>query len=75
MSNPFSVPTPADELLTTEQLASELGISRRSFEQLRAKGGGPAFIRIGARAIRYRRSDIAAFYAARTELPGAKGAA
>jgi predicted DNA-binding transcriptional regulator AlpA len=75
MSTLLEVAPPADALLTTDQLAAELGISRASLEQLRARGGGPAFIRVGARAIRYRRSDISRFYESRVEQPGSKGAA
>jgi predicted DNA-binding transcriptional regulator AlpA len=58
------------EYLSTQQLADQLGITRDALEQLRRRGGGPPFIRISPREIRYRRADVDAFFAARVEQPG-----
>ncbi len=46
--------------LTTRQLAELIGISEISLAQWRARGQGPAFIRLG-RTIRYARADVDAW--------------
>jgi excisionase family DNA binding protein len=58
------------EYLSTQQLADLLGITRDALEQLRRRGGGPPFVRVSPRMIRYRRADVEAFFAARVEQPG-----
>jgi len=35
-----------------------MNVTPRALQSWRYKGGGPAFIRISARCVRYRRSDI-----------------
>ena len=52
------MPRDADELLTADELAEELKISPRTLERWRARGIGPAWVRVG-RSPRYRRSDVA----------------
>ncbi|WP_447941610.1 helix-turn-helix transcriptional regulator [Brevundimonas mediterranea] len=47
-------------LLNTKQVARILGVSHRTLEDWRRKGGGPKFVMFG-RMVRYRRSDIAAY--------------
>jgi predicted DNA-binding transcriptional regulator AlpA len=42
-----------DRLLTTRQLAERWGRSRQWLEAMRISGGGPPFIRISSRCIRY----------------------
>jgi excisionase family DNA binding protein len=49
--------TDADELLTARELAAELKVSLRTLERWRARGIGPAYVRLG-RTVRYRRSDV-----------------
>ena len=44
-----------DDLLTTEETAAWLGVSRQWLEIGRSKGYGPPFARVGPRHIRYRR--------------------
>ncbi len=44
-----------DDLLTTQEEADWLGVSRQWLEIGRSKGYGPPFDRIGPRHIRYRR--------------------
>lgn len=47
------------KLLLTEQEAAELlGFSPRFLQQRRYKGDGPKFIRVSARAVRYRVADL-----------------
>ena len=58
------------EYLSSQQLADLLGITRDALEQQRRRGNGPPFVRISPRMIRYRRSDVEAFFASRVEQPG-----
>ena len=55
--------TPMDDrdpatLMNETQAANLLGFTPRFLQALRVRGDGPLFIRISARAIRYRRSDL-----------------
>lgn len=45
-------------LLKQNQAASLLGVSERTLECWRSRGGGPPFVKISRRAVRYRRQDI-----------------
>ncbi|MCB2226207.1 MAG: helix-turn-helix domain-containing protein [Desulfarculaceae bacterium] len=47
-------------LLKTSPAADYLGLSRRTLENLRYRGGGPRFIKLGS-AVRYRREDLDAW--------------
>ncbi len=47
-----------DQLLRQEQAALMLGLTPRCLENWRHRGGGPSYVRISARCIRYRRSDL-----------------
>lgn len=58
-SAPQDAPQPSPDLLDTRQAAELLGMSVGGLENMRAKGIGPKYIRVG-RAIRYRRSDLIA---------------
>jgi len=44
-----------DELLTTAQVAEWLGVSPQWLEARRARGGGPPFVRLSPRVVRYPR--------------------
>ena len=44
-------------LMTTEQVAKILGLSARTLETLRLRGGGPEYIKLG-RSVRYEHGDI-----------------
>lgn len=50
-----------DALVRQEEAARLLGVSPRCLEAWRYKGGGPRFVRISARCVRYRRSDLHAW--------------
>ena len=45
-------------LLTEKEVAQATGFSTRTLQKWRMIGEGPPFVRISARAIRYRRVDI-----------------
>ena len=50
-------PAKVETLLTTEQAAWLLGISRKTLERMRVEGRGPKFVKIG-RCVRYRQHDL-----------------
>ena len=56
----------AGEFLTDQGLADLLGVTTRTTLRWRREGGGPPFIRVGVRYVRYRRPDIDAWTAANT---------
>lgn len=54
------IPT-APALMTQDQAAAYLAVAPRTLEHWRLKGGGPKFVRMSGRAIRYRKADIDAW--------------
>ena len=50
-----------DQLLSETEAADFLGYSVRTLQGWRVKGGGPRFVKVSARSIRYRRRDLLAF--------------
>ena len=50
-----------DCLLNTEQAALFIGFEPRTLNKWRVVGGGPPFIAISNRAVRYRRRDLIAW--------------
>jgi len=52
-------------LLTEAEAAKALGFARRRMQEWRLRGGGPRFVRVSARAIRYRIADLEAWAEAR----------
>ncbi len=46
-----------ETLLTTQQAAWLLRVSRKTLERMRVEGRGPRFVKIG-RSVRYRQSDL-----------------
>ncbi len=54
-----------DQLLDTVHLTKMTGTTPEFWEGLRTKGGGPEFIKIG-RLVRYKKSAIDRWFAART---------
>jgi excisionase family DNA binding protein len=51
----------SNALLTEGQAAEHLGLSRKTLEGWRTRGGGPKFVRLGTRAVRYRPTDLDQF--------------
>ena len=64
-----------DALLTTDQAAALLGISPRTLEGYRRKGGGPLFVALSRNAVRYRPTDLRAWLDSRTAPHTAKARA
>jgi len=50
-----------DRLLTENDAAALLGFSVRALQGWRVKGGGPPFVKVSERAVRYRRRDLIAW--------------
>jgi predicted DNA-binding transcriptional regulator AlpA len=55
------------EILTERQLARWLGLSEPTLFRHRRDGTGPAFIRLSARRVAYRRSAVEAWLKAREQ--------
>jgi predicted DNA-binding transcriptional regulator AlpA len=51
----------SSSLLNTQQAAAYLGIGASTLERYRCTGGGPVFMRVGDRAVRYRLVDLNAW--------------
>ena len=52
------IPGDPDALLLQIEAAYLAALSPRTLEALRVKGGGPAYIALGRRTVRYRRRDL-----------------
>jgi excisionase family DNA binding protein len=51
-------------VLPTERAAAYLGLSPKTLETLRTRGGGPPFLKLGRRVV-YRKTDLDTWVAAR----------
>ncbi len=47
-----------DRLINENEAAGFVGYTTRALQGWRVKGGGPKFIKVSARSIRYRRRDL-----------------
>jgi predicted DNA-binding transcriptional regulator AlpA len=54
-----------EKLLTQAEAATRLQLSPRTLEQYRTRGGGPLYVRISARCVRYRPEDLDAWISER----------
>lgn len=54
------IPIPEDPLalMNEIQAAAFLGLTRRALQNFRLVGGGPKYVRISIRCIRYRKKDL-----------------
>lgn len=50
-----------DRLCNEREAAGFLGYSVRALQNWRVRGGGPRFVKVSARSIRYRRRDLIAW--------------
>jgi len=64
-----------DRLLSEKQAARYLGFTPRALQNWRLRGGGPAFVKVSARAVRYRLSDLADWVNRRIRLNTSQSAA
>lgn len=56
-----TVSTPVEAIHTPAALGERLGMTTGALAQMRYRGNGPRFIKLGGRQIRYRESDIQAW--------------
>jgi len=54
-----------DQLLRECEAAQILGFTSRALQNWRLRGGGPAFVKVAGRSVRYRRADLLAWVRAR----------
>jgi hypothetical protein len=50
-----------DRLLNEREAANVLGYTARALQNWRLRGGGPRFVRVSRRSVRYRRRDLNAW--------------
>ncbi len=50
-----------DQLLNEHDAARMLGFTIRALQNWRVRGGGPQFVKISKRSVRYRRRDLLAW--------------
>jgi len=62
------IPKHSDALLFTTEAAFLLGLSPRTLEAFRLRGGGPPFIAVTPKAVRYRRCDLDDWITARRRV-------
>ena len=58
-----------DKLMNLAQMADYLGVSRRTAERMATQAGFPSRYRIGARCVRWRRSELDRWLTGRAEAP------
>jgi len=49
---------PPPEYLDTHSAAAYLGLTRKQLEHWRCRGGGPPFLKVSRRIVRYSRADL-----------------
>ncbi|MFC7334791.1 helix-turn-helix transcriptional regulator [Rhodocista pekingensis] len=54
-----------DRLITEMEAAAFIGYTVRALQNWRVRGGGPRFVKVSARSVRYRRRDLIAWAEAR----------
>ncbi len=64
-----AAPDDADRLMTPTETAEMIGVTVRCIENWRGRGGGPEYVRISVRCVRYRRGTVLDFLAERTRAP------
>ncbi|WP_395644599.1 helix-turn-helix transcriptional regulator [Terricaulis sp.] len=58
----------ADYLMTTADVAAYCLLRKNYLERLRCSGGGPAYLKLSARCVAYRREDVEAWLDARRHI-------
>ncbi len=71
---PDKKPDSADNLWAPGEVADRLAVSIGYLAQMRYQGTGPAYIKMGGKAVRYRESDIQAWFAANLRTSTARTA-
>jgi len=47
-----------NQLLTEKQAADLICYTQRALQNWRVRGGGPAYVKVGGRSVRYQRRDV-----------------
>lgn len=47
-----------DELINEDQAAKALAVTKRALRNWRVRGGGPKYVKVSSRCVRYRRGDL-----------------
>jgi predicted DNA-binding transcriptional regulator AlpA len=63
--SPATVHSERDRLMLEREAAALLGYSPRALQNWRLRGGGPVFVKVSGRSIRYQNSDLMAWIAAK----------
>ena len=66
MANENNAPEYLDQLLNEQEAAKSLSYSVRALQNWRLRGGGPKYVKVSARSIRYRRRDLIRWIESRT---------
>jgi predicted DNA-binding transcriptional regulator AlpA len=61
-------PDYADRLINEQEAANFLGYSVRALQNWRLRGGGPQYVRVSRRSVRYRRRDLTRWADEKLEL-------
>lgn len=64
-----------DTLLTETQAAELLGYSIRALQNWRVRGGGPVYVKVSSRSVRYRRRDLHAWVESKLRRHSSEAAA
>lgn len=64
-----------DRLINEHEAADYIGHSVRTLQKWRVTGGGPKYVRVSARSIRYRRRDLNEWIEARIRSHTSEGVA
>lgn len=64
-----------DRLINENEAADFLGYSVRALQNWRVRGGGPKFVKVSARSVRYRRRDLNTWVEARLVANTSEGGA
>ena len=66
MANESNAPEYLDQLLNEQEAAKSLSYSVRALQNWRVRGGGPKYVKVSARSVRYRRRDLIRWIEMRT---------
>jgi len=65
-ATPSPTPVGLERLLNEAEAAEFLGYTQRALQNWRVRGGGPAYVKVSARSIRYQMSALLAWINERT---------
>ena len=63
-------PQPPNRVIRFKDVCEEVGVNRRTFERMLARGEGPKVLRMSPRCVGVRRSDLEAWLAEREDMRG-----